>query len=321
MRLRTEIEPMLSQQPIGCRDSIFVIGSCFAENIGGWLRDNYLDVYLNPFGVLYNPSSIASSLLFLLNNKTFSRDEMVQGKDGMFYSFAHHGKFSAKSADELTEILNKNKDIARDKLFKSKHILVTFGTAWVFERGGEVVANCHKFHTNEFLRRRLSVEEIVGTWRSLIERLIGEGSSQATGNTHFIFTVSPIRHVKDGLHGNQLSKATLLLAIDELCRLFPKHVEYLPAYELLVDDLRDYRFYAEDMVHPNTTAVEFVKEYFAKSCLDEECRCFLKEAESLSKALQHKPLHPESPAFRQFIEDTNQRLLALEDKYKITIRQ
>ena len=172
---------------------------------------------------------------------------------------------------------------------------------------GVIVANCHKFSAKTFTRRRLSVDEIVGMWRPLIQ----------STDKHFIFTVSPIRHIKDTLHGNQISKSTLLLAIVTLCAQFPDRVEYLPIYELLIDDLRDYRFYADDLVHPSSVAIEIVKDYFAENCLDKECQKYLKEVEPLVKAKKHRPLNPESDAYQSFIKDTQEKLEALKSSYRM----
>lgn len=306
MKLRTEIEIKPLQQPIGCRDGLFVIGSCFADNIGSWLEDLCMNVCQNPFGTLYNPASIYSSFRNILNHKRFTEDEVVKAPDGMYYSFAHHGKFYAETPIGLTSTLNGVQEEAETAFFAAKHIIVTFGTAWVYEKDNQVVANCHKLPANIFQRRRLSVEEIVSQWSELIE---------ATADKHYIFTVSPIRHVKDTLHGNQLSKATLLLAIDQLCQKYPARVEYIPVYELLIDDLRDYRFYAEDMVHPSTVAVELVKELFAESAFDKEAREYIKEVEPLVKASQHRPLHPESEVYKSFLCQNILKLDQLEKKY------
>ena len=307
MQLRTEIEKMPSQKQICCRDGIFVLGSCFADNIGRWLEQACLDVCCNPFGVLYNPSSISSAIKSMMSKEVGNR--IVQGPDGMYYSFDHHGKFAAQSAEELSSMLAEIHDYSVKSWNSARHILVTFGTSWIYEREGKVVANCHKFPAKEFHRRRLSVEEIVAEWSSLIKKM-GD-------DKHIVFTVSPIRHVKDTLHGNQLSKATLLLAIDQLCTLFPDKVEYLPIYEFLIDDLRDYRFYADDMVHPSNLAIEMVTQYFAENCLDKECQEYIREVLPLVKASQHRPLHPESESYKTFKCQNNLKIDQLQEKYSI----
>ena len=300
---------MPSRQPISYRDGIVVLGSCFAENIGMWLAKSCMNVCDNPFGVLYNPLSIASALQILMSSDdtALGDDRLLTAPDGLWYSYDFHGSYCAMTKHELKQKLAATVTEARKALAEARHLIVTFGTAWVYEREGSVVANCHKMPAKTFARRRLTADEIVAMWTKLIEAL-GE-------EKHLLFTVSPIRHVKDTLHGNQLSKATLLLAIDQLCARFPERVEYVPAYELLVDDLRDYRFYADDLVHPSPLAVEIVKHYFAEHFLDKECQTYMSEVEPLVKASQHKPLHPDSEAHEAFKCQINLKIDQLIEKY------
>lgn len=304
MKLRTEIEPMPLRQPISCRDGIFILGSCFADNIGSWLKELCLNACCNPIGVLYNPASIAKFLERVCAGNDYSAVP-VQGPDGLYYSFSHHGSFCGETPEQLLSQINEAQETATKAFKEAKHVVVTFGTAWVYEREGEVVANCHKFPAKTFVRRRLSVEEIVEMWKLLIE----------SSGRHFVFTVSPIRHVKDTLHGNQISKSTLLLAIDSLCEQYPDQVEYLPIYELLIDDLRDYRFFADDLVHPSSMAIEMVKEYFSQNCLDKDCQKYIQQATSLLASLNHRPLHPESEAYQSFISETKRKFKALKEEY------
>lgn len=312
MQLRTEIENMPSQQRIGCRDGILILGSCFADNIGSWLEESCLDVCNNPFGVLYNPLSIASSLQMLIDraNGQKSQDKRIfKANDGLWYSYDFHGRYCAQNEPELDACLDEVLENASASLSKSKHLIITFGTSWVYEKDGAIVANCHKMPAKEFTRRRLPVKEIVETWEALIKSM--------DEDKHILFTVSPIRHVKDTLHGNQISKSTLMLAIDELCVMFPGKVEYVPSYELLIDDLRDYRFYNDDLVHPSPLAVEIVRQYFVENYLDKECSEFLREVEPLMKAAHHRPLHPESEAHRAFKCQNNLKIDQLQEKYSI----
>jgi len=315
MKLRTEIERTPLRQPIGCREGVLLLGSCFTDHIGSWLAESWLPVLCNPWGVLFNPSSIASSLTRLNNtlckaakpNLDLISDFALHEQGGRYFSFAHHGRWSDTDPQRLQQTLKQlDLSVCRHWL-QARHVVVTFGTSWVYEREGVVVANCHKFPSQDFSRRRLTVDEIVAEWSSIIE-----GSDK-----HFIFTVSPIRHVKDTLHGNQLSKATLLLAIDELCLRYPDRVEYLPVYELLVDDLRDYRFYADDLVHPSALAIEAVKELVADCALTPETANYLRESASIVRALQHRPTDPESAEYQRFKVDTLQRKDALLAKYRI----
>ena len=309
MQFRTEIEPMPSRQPISYRDGIMVLGSCFADNIGAWLKGLCFDVCDNPFGVLYNPASIGSSLLTLLKpdtEKMLCEDNMFVGTDGYWYSYDFHGKFCAKTKDQLRLMLEDTITKARTALSAARHLIITFGTSWVYEHDGCVVANCHKMPASNFLRRRMSVGQIVEIWKALIESM---------GDKHILFTVSPIRHVKDTLHGNQVSKSALMLAVDHLCQTFPDNVEYVPAYEMLIDDLRDYRFYADDLVHPSPMAVGLVRQYFARNFFDKQTQEYVRDVEPLVKASQHRPIHPDSEAHQAFKCQINLKIDQLIEKY------
>lgn len=301
-----------------CSDSTLIFGSCFAEHIGRWLKDSYLDVTCNPHGVLYNPASIAAALEDLLSARRYDvqRDTAAgvilrHEPTGLYYSFNHHGSIAAESAEALVARLNEIEEQTQKVLQRCQHLLVTLGTAWVYyrsDRREEVVANCHKFPAAMFERRRLTVEEIVERWSALLDRL---------PVPHVVFTVSPIRYVKETLHGNQLSKAVLLLAVEELVRRYPGRVEYLPAYELLVDDLRDYRFYGTDLVHPSDLAVEVVRDYFRRCFLSPRCNEYLTELEPILKAAEHRPFHPESAAYQAFLAQNTLKIDRLTEKYHI----
>jgi len=314
MKLRTEIEMTPLRQPIDCREGVLLLGSCFTDHIGEWMQESWLPVWSNPFGVLFNPASIALTLERVIGDGgctvTSEREGVTLAeREGLYYSFAHHGRFVDADPVALRERLLQLDGEVRGFLQTARHLIVTLGTAWVYERQGRVVANCHKFPASEFVRRRLTTEEILAQWRPLIEQLVvREGK-------HLVFTVSPIRHVKDSLHGNQLSKATLLLAIEALCEAYPGGVEYLPAYELLVDDLRDYRFYADDLVHPSTMAIEAVREMVMQCAMTPRLRQYLQAAAPLVKALKHRPSDPDSLQYQQFLRDTLLRKDALLAKY------
>jgi hypothetical protein len=278
-----------------------------------------MDVTCNPHGVLYNPESIATALTDLLDARRFdARTDTVSGllrrheASGRYYSFRHHGFFSAETPEALVEQLNAAATEAEEALRRCRHLLVTFGTAWVYalaDRPGSVVANCHQFPAATFCRRRLTVDDIVARWTTLLDRL--------PASLHVVLTVSPIRYVKETLHGNQLSKSILLLAVDELVRRYPGRVEYLPAYELLTDDLRDYRFYAADLVHPSDVAIDLVRQYVADNFLSPSCRAYLQELAPMRKALQHRPFHPESAAYQAFIAQNTLKIDRLIEKYHI----
>ena len=309
LRLRTEIERAPLRQLIGCREGVLLLGSCFTEHIGSWMASHWLPVLCNPWGVLFNPASIAMSLQRIIGSSGDTPSFDLHEREGIFYSFAHHSKWSGPDREALHQQLVALDTEVRQHWQRFSHVIVTLGTSWVYEREGRVVANCHKFPSGDFVRRRLSVEEILTLWEPIIT---------AASDKHFIFTVSPIRHVGDGLHGNQLSKATLLLAVEALQGRFAQQVEYLPVYELLVDDLRDYRFYADDLVHPSPLAVEAVRQLVADTCFSPQLRQYLHEADPVVKALQHRPSNPDSAEYRRFRQETLQHKDALLAKYRMT---
>ncbi len=241
-RTIVNIEPSASQ--IHYQDGIMTLGSCFSENIGRKLQNAYFDVDINPFGVLFNPVSVAKSIQLILDNKRFTKDDLFH-QGSLYYSFAHSSLFSGNNSEEVLARINQRMEMAVGNFQKARFLLITLGTAWVYEVEGEVVSNCHKLPSVTFQRRRLTVNEIVKDYEELIERL-----KTQFPELQLVFTVSPIRHWKDGAHENNLSKSILHLAVDELQQLF-SYVSYFPAYEIQLDELRDYRFFSSDMFHPS----------------------------------------------------------------------
>lgn len=298
MKLRTEIERTPLPRPLDRDKGVLLVGSCFTDHIGQWLQESWLPVMCNPWGVLFNPASIANSLMRVGKSSTSINPFSLHLLSGRYYSFDHHGQWSGTAPEALqTQLQQLDLDV-QAFLAQTKHIIVTFGTSWVYEREDKVVANCHKFPASEFTRRRLSVDEIVTIWSQVIEVLPIPA---------FTFTVSPIRHVKDTLHGNQLSKSTLLLAIDVLQRRYPDRVQYLPVYELLMDDLRDYRFYTDDLVHPSSLAIEAVKGLVMDCAMTPQLRQYMRDAEPIVRALQHRPSDPDSQQYKAFLAETLRR--------------
>ena len=239
MKLQTTVDIKPSDWKIGYEDKILMVGSCFSDEIGKQMQQRYLNVTCNPFGTLYNPLSIAKAL-------TMTEVPELIDYEGLWHSMAHHGSFSRASRDEAEKAVRESIETMQKALKEATVVIVTFGTAWVYEKDGEVVGNCHKLPENCFMRRRLSVEEIVSAWQPILKRY---------PDKHWLFTVSPIRHIRDGLHENQLSKAALLQAVEQLG-------DYFPSYEIMLDELRDYRFYADDLVHPSSMAVNYIWERF-----------------------------------------------------------
>jgi len=281
-------------------DRILTLGSCFAENIGNRLEDNKFTVDINPFGTLYNPSSAGMAIRTLIQPEQFTKDHLFQ-HEGIYHSFTHHSRFSASSEEECLSNINDRLDKSAEYLRKVNRLVITFGTAYVYKlkSNGQIVSNCHKLPEKMFIREILSVDEIVDEWKQLLLSLW-----EHNPKVKILFTVSPIRHWKDGAHENQLSKSTLLLATDILQKEYPEQIDYFPAYEIMMDELRDYRFYAEDMIHPSSQAIDYIWERFAENTISEDSRSILKEWNEIQKAINHKPFQPESEGYKQFIMQT-----------------
>lgn len=311
MELYTRISIPQATFTFSQQEPILLLGSCFADNISKKLEENKFITDTNPFGTLYNPASIAEAIKSLLEPKPFTCAHLFL-YEGMYHSFAHHSRFSAVSETECLERINNRFMSSAAYLKTASRLIITFGTAYVYrlKSSGQIVSNCHKLPEKRFDRQRLSVEEIVSDWKKLLPALWAHNRT-----LKLLFTVSPIRHWKDGAQGNQLSKATLLLAIDRLQQAFPEQVAYFPAYEILMDELRDYRFYADDMLHPSPLAIDYIWQRFTESMLSKEAQALLKEWEEIRKAIQHKPFRPDSEAYQRFISQTLLKMERISRKF------
>lgn len=299
---QTKINIPISEIEISYEDSIMTLGSCFAENIGNKLNDVYFETDINPFGVLYNPVSIKNSLELLLKNKSFSPEDIFEYKS-LWQSFAHSSRFAGISEVECLNNINSKLITSSNFIEKTNVLLITFGTARVFveKKSGRVVSNCHKLPASDFERRILSVTEIVNDYTDLIVRL-----HAFCPTLKIIFSVSPIRHWKDGAHENNISKSILLMAIEELQKQY-EHVHYFPAYEILLDELRDYRFYASDMLHPSEVAVDYIWSRFSETYFSDQTLQLKKRLEQLVADRAHRPFQPESLEYKKFLEHTEKR--------------
>lgn len=269
---RTETDIPKSPWQIGPESRILLVGSCFTDNIGKKMEAYGLHADSNPTGVLYNPMSIVQSLNGDL------RVEIVE-HDGLYHSMAHHSSFSGADSEQVLRRCLQAQAELHQRLAEADVVFVTFGTAYVYYRDGQVVANCHKLPEREFTRERLTIEQIVTAWRPLLRSM---------PDKHWVFTVSPIRHRRDGLHQNQLSKAVLLMAVEQLQRDFPEQVTYFPAYEIVLDELRDYRFYADDLVHPSTAAVEYVWERLCDTFVSPQTMALMQQKHKEWLKAQHR---------------------------------
>lgn len=282
---RTILKPVKEDWHIDHFCNIGMIGSCFTEHIGQLLRDFYFKTWINPRGILFNPWSIAD----LLENKA-REDADIGFYNGIWYSLNHHGSFSSEDKHELLERLVKEQKRTFDNIKQSSILIITFGTANVFrlKKSNKIVANCHKLPSDNFERIRLTISQITDRLSDVLEQLL-----QSNPNLKIVLTLSPVRHIRDGIIENQRSKATLLLAVENLTKLH-SNISYFPAFELLMDDLRDYRFYSPDMIHPSETAVKYIWNFFKKTYFDKETLSILDTINRLKQQLQHKPIHPTS---------------------------
>jgi len=294
LHVETSEHEWLSQQ-----SSLLVIGSCFAENIGRKLERQKFSTIVNPWGILYNPISIANNWNDALIGKTYGEEDIFY-YDELWQSFNHHGAFA--NMDKESFLIRANSELQRASEILSKDdavIVVTLGNAWVYEKDEKVVANCHKLPASTFTKRLLTVEEIVAIYEPLISAL--------RSTQRVIFTVSPVRYAKDGLHNSMLSKSILMLAIDKLVSK-DKRLSYFPAYEIVIDELRDYRFFNEDFVHPNDQAINWVWNKFIECYCSVECMAYMRQLELILKDVSHRLLFPQTDASQKFVANTEKKL-------------
>lgn len=300
MKFRTEIQPLPLAGMLSHHDRILMLGSCFTDNIGARLRDRMFAVLVNPFGTLYNPASIHSAVSRIAAATPFSPSDIHQSADSQWFSYDCHTKLNAPTPHTLLSNLNSHLLRAHHFLSQASAVCITLGTAWVFTLNatGQVVANCQKQPASLFSRTRLSVDDCAAHLSGIISTL-----RQLNPDIKIILTVSPIRHLADGAHGNQLSKSTLLLACDSATRRHD-NVIYFPSYEIMMDDLRSYRFYAADMKHPSDVAVDYIYDIFANSFFSNDTIELSQQALNLTRRTAHRPISQPQEEARKFRDDT-----------------
>lgn len=310
---RTTVPTEMSETKVSVNDTLFLIGSCFADNISEKLRTGLMQYNSNPYGTAYNPASISRQLQRIMRNEPCTADELIE-HNGLVSSWLAHSKLS--SANKLTtqHNIDSGTAVAHADLKRAKLIIITFGTARIYRlsANNQIVANCHKLPEKNFTRELLTPESIEATWHDTIDELRAFNPT-----ADILFTVSPIRHLKDTAHGNQLSKATLLLAIDNIIRNTPhRGVKYFPAYEIMMDDLRDYRFYADDMTHPSPLAINYIYQQFAQSHIDSTAQSYMNEAQKISAAMAHRPINTDGN-YLALVENIIAKIDALVSKYRV----
>lgn len=307
-RLTFPVEPLAEK--ISYRQNILMAGSCFAENIGSLMAKYKLNAYTNPNGIVYNPVSLATAIKRLLSGEEYQNKELFCYNE-LWASWQHHGQFSHTDKKQALKQINEAFNKSKATLEEGNWLVVTFGSAYIYRllSSGLLVANCHKYPNKEFSKELLTVEHIVSEWEELLAQLYVRNPQ-----IKIILTVSPVRYVRDGLVNNNLSKAILLQAVHTLCN---KHnnVLYFPAYELVMDDLRDYRFFTEDMVHPNAQAIEYVWEKFVAAAFDDEAQTILNKVSPLVSAAGHRVLNEGTVAHEKFMKAHASKVLQLSKEY------
>lgn len=300
---RTELKMTPSDDPIGLKSRILTQGSCFADAIGSRLSAYKVRAMVNPFGVIYNPESIHKALSYGIFNEPVPDHTFLQNHE-VYLNYNFHSSFSALQPRDLSAKLTNTIGAVHYFLKDADWLVLTYGTAWVYHRKdtGEIVANCHKLPGDEFTRSLLTTDEVVASFGALYAQL-----KNFNPRIRLMLTVSPVRHLKDKHELNQVSKSVLRVACHYIASRFGD-AEYFPAYELMMDDLRDYRFYKADMLHPTTEAEDYIWEKFSERYFSPELKDFVEKWSSVLSAIRHKPFHPAAISHQQFLRDTLKRV-------------
>lgn len=296
--------------PINYRNRLLLVGSCFTEHIGNYLGEVKFNVLQNPNGILFDPVSVCNSLVSYIHNKQYSGDDLFSLNEG-WHSWQHHSRFSKPEREESLRLINESQNRAHEFLKQTDWLIITLGSSFVYKlaESGMPVANCHKAQPQTFNKHLSTIEEIVTKFDETIHQLF-----QFNNHLRIIFTISPVRHLRDGVVDNNRSKARLIEAVHHLVNKFDR-LYYFPAYELVIDVLRDYRFYDIDLAHPNYSATQFVLEKFAESCLDAEAVNLSEEIKKLVIARNHKPFNANSGQHRQFLKTQLEKTKQLQHQY------
>lgn len=306
MKLTTEIDITPSTHRIHPRDTMVLMGSCFAQEMGAWFKSHRFSLCLNPNGIIFHPSVLARIIHRALENRPYDDSEWIE-HNARFHSVDHHGSFSRMDANELAEAVNFSQRNLRAALLNASSLIITWGTAWGYKwnENGQWVANCHKIPQQHFSKELIEAAAIEAEWMEVLKLLW-----QHNPKLNVVFSVSPVRYWRDGAHGNQLSKANLLIAASRLAATF-SNVHYFPAYEIILDELRDYRFYASDLLHPSPVAVEYVIEKFQVMFFAEETKNYVRALEPLLKFISHRPLHVSNEEWSERCAEKEQVILQL----------
>ncbi len=316
MNLQTNI-PLTkrSSNLIDYKSKILLLGSCFVENIGEKLEYFKFQNLVNPFGVLFHPKALETLISRALISDFYSEEDVFFHNE-QWHCFDAHSKLSNASKADLLSDLNNQIDITNQQIKTSTHIIITLGTSWVYHslETNTIVANCHKVTQKQFKKELLSVDEITASLKNILSLI-----NNVNHNVQVLFTVSPVRHLKDGFIENAQSKAHLVTAIHQVLNqkspIENRNSYYFPSYEIMMDELRDYRFYREDMLHPNETAINYIWEKFIEVWVSNEAQKTMKEVESIQKGLTHKPFNSNSEAHLKFLNNLEEKKAVLKSRF------
>ena len=310
MNFTTPIPIPKSPNPIDYHSKIISLGSCFAENMGEKFGYFKFQNSVNPFGIIFNPVSIEKLVERVVKNQNFTENDIFF-HDGRWHCFEVHSDLSNSNPQEFLQELNAILKETNHQITEATHIIITYGTSWVYRNiaSNEIVANCHKVPQKQFKKEILSIETIEKSIQNTIDLI-----KKLNPNLHFIFTISPVRHIKDGFVENQRSKAHLISAIHKILNHKSQILNYFPSYEIMMDELRDYRFYAQDMLHPNQVAIDYIWEKFKESSINENVFATMDEVESIQRALAHKPFNLHSESHQKFILKLKNKMEILQNQ-------
>ncbi|TYB72533.1 GSCFA domain-containing protein [Bizionia saleffrena] len=311
MKLQTQIPIQKADNPIDYESNVVLFGSCFAENISEKFSYFKFQNTSNPFGILFHPKAIENLIVNALQQKVYTKDDVFYYNE-RWQCYDAHSKLSCTSEEGVLATLNAKLELTNYQLKKASHIIITLGTAWVYalKESSVIVANCHKVPQKEFEKCLLTIAEITKSLETIISKV-----KAINPKVQFVFTVSPVRHIKDGFIENTLSKSHLIAAIHHLLKTesnSDKRVSYFPSFEIMIDELRDYRFYNEDLLHPNMMAVHYIWEQFQSAWIVPKATPIMKEIDAVQKGLIHKPFNPSSQAHLKFLEDLQRKIAHLQ---------
>lgn len=311
MQFTTKIPVQKSSFPIDYDSKIMLLGSCFAENMGNKFDYFKFQATTNPFGIIFNTVSLEKLIHRCVGNRIFTENDIFFHNE-LWHCYEVHSELSNADKEEFLSNLNSILESTHRHIASLTHCIITLGTSWVYRNieTNEIVANCHKVQQKQFMKELLSIEQTEKSLQNIVSLI-----HSVNPNCNFVFTVSPVRHIKDGFAENTLSKAHLIAAIHKTIIHHPSPITYFPAFEIMMDELRDYRFYAEDMLHPNQTAIDYIWIQFFENYISESVFGLMNEIGSIQKGLQHRPFNPNTESHQKFLNQLDLKIKTIQNQY------